>query len=103
MPRAVRLLPLLAAALLLVPLTMASAQGTSAPAAAPSTKRSHYIYVLKLAPRLYDQKAWTEADNAAVGKHFARLKQATGEEHLARVGRTTEALDKTFGLVVFEA
>ena len=62
-----------------------------------------YVYVLRLAPRLHDQKAWTAADNAAVGEHFARLQKATAAGQVILAGRTDEALDKTFGLVVFEA
>ena len=96
-----RLLPALAVVALLAPLSMSSAQ-TPAPAA-PAAKRSQYLYVLKVAPRLYDQKAWSEADNAAVGKHFARLKQGVESGQVILAGRTNEPLDKTFGLVIFEA
>ena len=102
--RAIRhLLPLFAAVALFASSSVTSAQSGSAPAAAPAAKRSQYIYVLRLAPRLHEQKAWTEADNAAVGRHFARLKQATETGQVILAGRTTEPLDKTFGLVVFEA
>ena len=72
-----RLLPLFAFVALLTSPSMSAAQSGSAPAATPAVKRNQYVYVLRLAPRLYDQKAWTEADNAVVGRHFARLKQAT--------------------------
>jgi uncharacterized protein YciI len=52
---------------------------------------------------MQEASAWTETENGVIGRHFARLAQATdaGREILA--GRTTEALDKTFGLVIFEA
>jgi uncharacterized protein YciI len=62
-----------------------------------------YLYVLQLVPRLHDPKAWTERDNASVAKHFERLQEATKQGRVILAGRTTEALDKTFGLVVFEA
>jgi uncharacterized protein YciI len=96
------LAPLVVATML--PLHAVQAQGSSAPAPAPAAaKRSHYLYVLRLAPRLHDQKAWTDADNAAVGRHFARLKQGVEAGQVILAGRTNEPLDKTFGLVIFEA
>ena len=97
------LLPLCVVVALFAGPSMSAAQSASAPAATPAVKRNQYVYVLRLAPRLYEQKAWTEADNAAVGRHFARLKQATESGQVILAGRTTEPLDKTFGLVVFEA
>ncbi len=66
-------------------------------------KRQQYVYVLRLAARLHDAKAWTEADNAAVSRHFARLSQAAQAGSVILAGRTNEPLDKTFGLVIFEA
>lgn len=62
-----------------------------------------YVYVLRLAPRLHEQKDWTERDNAAVSEHFKRLQQASLEGKVILAGRTAEPLPKTFGLVVFEA
>lgn len=80
----------------------AFAADTPAPAAAPPAPK-HFLIVLKLVPRLHDDKAWTKEDNAAVGAHFNRLKAgvAAGEVRLA--GRTNEPGDKTFGLVIFKA
>jgi uncharacterized protein len=104
-----RLLPLLALVAMLSPSFTSSAQTSSAPTSsaqtpAPATaKRSQYLYVLRVAPRLYDQNAWTDADNAAVGRHFARLKQGVAAGQVILAGRTAEPLDKTFGLVIFEA
>lgn len=73
----------------------------SLPAEEPA-KPKQFIYVLHLVPRLFDDKAWTEADKATVGRHFNRLKAAeSGEMILA--GRTPESGDKTFGIVIFEA
>ena len=104
-----RLLPLLALVAVLAPLSLISVQTSSAQTSTAQTtapaaaKRGQYLYVLRVAPRLHDQKAWTEADNAAVGRHFARLKQAVETGQVILAGRTAEALDKTFGLVIFEA
>lgn len=62
-----------------------------------------YLYVLHLATRLHDPKAWTEQDNALVAEHFERLQEATKQGKVILAGRTEEPLDKTFGLVVFVA
>jgi uncharacterized protein YciI len=62
-----------------------------------------YLYVLHLATRLHDPKAWTEQDNALVAEHFERLHEATKQGKVIMAGRTEEPLDKTFGLVVFVA
>jgi uncharacterized protein len=80
--------------------TAASAQGEDVTAVA---KPRQYVYVLRLVPRLHDDAAWTETDKAAVSQHFRRLQQATAEGRVILAGRTTEAGDKTFGLVIFEA
>ena len=86
------------AALLL--LTSAAAWAADAPA---TQAVQQYVYVLKLVPRLHDDKAWTAADQASVQKHFMRLKEATDRGEVIFAGRTNEPGDKTFGLVVFEA
>jgi uncharacterized protein YciI len=62
-----------------------------------------YVYVLKLAPRFQDEVSWTEAENAVVAHHFERLVKAAESGQVIIAGRTTEPLDKTFGLVIFEA
>lgn len=66
-------------------------------------KLSQFIYVLHLVPRLQDQQAWNKEDIAAVDQHFNRLKEATDKGQVIFAGRTPESLDKTFGIVVFEA
>ena len=77
---------------------------SSADAQASSSSRlKQYLYILRLVPRLHDPEAWTEADNAALQRHFERLKMATERGQVMLAGRTDEALDQTFGLVVFEA
>lgn len=62
-----------------------------------------YLYVLKLVPRLHDDSAWTEADNAAIGRHFRHLQQAAAEGTVILGGRTQEPGAETMGLVIFEA
>lgn len=90
----------LLAALLVLPLFAMPL--ASAAIQAPKGTR-HYIYVLRPLPRLQEQKNWTERDNLAVSEHFTRLQQATLEGTVLLAGRTDESLDKTFGIVVFEA
>jgi len=63
----------------------------------------HYLYVLRLVPRLHDPGAWTERDHASVAAHFRRLQAATEQRTVILAGRTQEPLDKTFGIVIFEA
>lgn len=85
-------------------LSCAIAFAADAPPAPPAPKPTpQWVYVLKLVPRLHDDKAWTKADESAVGDHFRRLKQLTAERTVILAGRTKEPGDQTFGLVVFEA
>jgi uncharacterized protein YciI len=84
----------LVAALLLTPLGGIEAQVNS---------RKQYVYVLQLTPRMHDKNSWTEAENKIVAAHFARLAKATESGQVILAGRTTESLEKTFGLVIFEA
>ncbi|WP_020656003.1 YciI family protein [Massilia niastensis] len=83
-------------ALLAAPL--AQAQEHTAPG-----KRQQFLYMLRVAPHLQDEAKWSEKDKQATSKHFERLKQATDKGQVILAGRTSEALDKTFGLVIFEA
>jgi uncharacterized protein YciI len=69
----------------------------------PVRKRQQYDYVLKLTARMQAANAWTDMENGVIGQHFARLAKATDAGQVILAGRTTEALDKTFGLVIFEA
>jgi uncharacterized protein YciI len=79
----------------------AKAAGSGAtPAAAPALQ---YLYVLRLVPRLHDDAAWTDADTAAVSRHFEHLKRETAAGKVILAGRTREPGDQTFGLVIFEA
>jgi uncharacterized protein YciI len=92
-------IPVIVAALLL----LATASSGRAQDVVAVAKPKQYVYVLRLVPRVHDDDAWTEADKAAVSQHFQRLQQATAEGHVILAGRTNEAGDKTFGLVIFEA
>lgn len=77
---------------------LALAQSPHAPA-----KAQQYLYMLRVAPLLQDESKWTGKHKAAAAKHFEHLKKATAEGKVVLAGRSTEALDKTFGLVIFEA
>ena len=89
------LLPPLFAALFVAPSIATEMQ--------PAIKRQQFVYVLHLTPRMQERNAWTDAENGVIGQHFARLAKATETGQVILAGRTTEALDKTFGLVIFEA
>ena len=62
-----------------------------------------YLYVLRLNARLRSEAAWTDADRATVAAHFQYLSKATEAGTVLLAGRTDEAHDKTFGLVIYEA
>ncbi len=95
--------PLRLVVLALVLGTTAFAADTPAPATPPPPAVKHFLVVLRLPPRLHDEKAWTKEDNAAVGAHFNRLKAAVAEGKVLLAGRTTEPLDRTMGLIIFSA
>ena len=95
-------------AMAMAPAGIASAAPTAsevatATAPAETGKPQQFLYVLRLVPRLHDEAAWTDADNAAVSRHFAQLKAATASGRVILAGRTLEPGDRTFGLVIFEA
>jgi uncharacterized protein YciI len=66
-------------------------------------KPNQFIYVLRLVPRLYDDKNWTKEDKAVLERHFARFQEAIKSRQLILAGRTKEQGDKTFGIAIFEA
>jgi hypothetical protein len=49
-----------------------------------------YVYVLRLDPRLHADAAWTDADRAAVGRHFQYLSKVTETGQVVLAGRTSE-------------
>ncbi len=71
--------------------------------AQPAAKRAQFIYILRVTPKFHDAAAWTEKENAIVGRHFSRLVEAAKAGQVVLAGRSNEALDKTFGVVIFEA
>jgi uncharacterized protein YciI len=81
----------------------ALAIGGRASQAQPAPKRQQFIYVLRVPGRLHDLAAWTDKDNAIVSAHFRRLAQAAEAGQVVLAGRSSEPLDKTFGIVIFEA
>jgi uncharacterized protein YciI len=66
-------------------------------------KPKEFIYVLRLVPRLYEDKSWTKEDNAVLERHFARLQEASKSGQLILAGRTKEPGEKTFGIAIFKA
>jgi len=72
-------------------------------ATAEPGKPNSFIYVLRLVPRLYDDKKWTKEDKKALDQHFARFQDAIKSGELILAGRTKEAGDKTFGIAIFRA
>jgi uncharacterized protein YciI len=68
-----------------------------------SSKSEAFIYVLRLVPRLYDDKTWTKEDNAALDRHMTRFQEAMKSGQLVLAGRTKEPGNKTFGIAIFTA
>lgn len=62
-----------------------------------------YIYQLKLCKRLWDDEAWSEADNKAVEDHFFRLQRDFDRGIVVHVGRTIDPANNGFGIVIFKA
>ncbi len=62
-----------------------------------------FIYVLRLEKSMYDSAAWTPEKSKIVQEHFAYLQKLHSDGILVLAGRTETDLDKTFGIVVFEA
>jgi uncharacterized protein YciI len=88
---------------LFIPLICICSAVQTSPAQTPEAKPKQFIYVLHLAPRLYDDKAWTTEDKAAVDRHLANFREAIKSGQLILAGRTMEPGDKTFGIAIFEA
>ncbi|NRF69008.1 hypothetical protein HLB44_18605 [Aquincola sp. S2] len=80
----------------------ATAAASSLQAQTPP-KLQQFVYVLRVSPAFHDASKWTQKENEAVGRHFTRLKEATATGRVILAGKTSEALDATFGLVIFEA
>jgi len=87
----------------LAALAVTAARGQTAASAPPAAKRAQFVYVLRVVPRFHDRGAWTEVENRIVASHFRRLVAASDAGLVLMAGRTSEPLDRTFGIVVFEA
>jgi len=87
--------PLLLGLLAMYPVMVVAHETASAP--------KQFLYLLHVAPSKQVESAWTAADHAAVDEHFKRLQGATATGKVIVAGRTNESLDKTFGIVIFEA
>ena len=87
---------------LLVVLSLCGAGAAQEPRKRDGKKQ--FVYVLKLTPRLLDEKNWTEQDSRIVGRHFRRLQQMHKEGRVILAGRTLNESDPSqFGVVIFEA
>ncbi|MFA7228605.1 MAG: YciI family protein [Melioribacteraceae bacterium] len=65
--------------------------------------KKQFLYLLRLEKQMYDPAAWTPEKNSIVMEHFERLKKMLAEGFLILAGRTQVDLDKTIGLVIYEA
>lgn len=103
--RRLTLLGLSTAALWCADFAQAQTATPPAPASTPgkAMSRPTFLYVLHLAPHLHQDSGWTDRERGLVGAHFQYLKTATEAGQVLLAGRTNEPLDKTFGLVIFEA
>ena len=67
-------------------------------------EKKQFIYVLKLIPRLREEKNWTKEDGEIVGRHFRRLQQLHKEGRVILAGRTLNESDPSqFGVVILVA
>lgn len=67
---------------------------------AKSVEKKQFVIVLRLNPKYQDEKIWTEADNKAVGAHFAKLQQLQKDGKLIFAGRTLNK--ESMGVVILE-
>lgn len=72
-------------------------------AAKENVNPKQFIYVLRLEKAMYDSAAWTPEKSKIVQEHFAYLQKLHSDGILVLAGRAETDLDKTFGIVVFEA
>lgn len=63
----------------------------------------HYLYQLKLVPRITQSKMWTPDDEAIVSEHFKRLKALTEKGVVLLAGKTNRENEDGFGIVIFLA
>lgn len=59
-----------------------------------------YAYVIKLIPRLLDEKNWTDRENGIIERHFQTLQKLQAEGKLLLAGRTLTTTPEGFGIVI---
>lgn len=62
--------------------------------------KKQFVIILHLNAKYQDEKNWTEADNQAVGRHFAKLQELQKQGKLILAGRTT--VKESTGFVILE-
>lgn len=62
--------------------------------------KKQFVIILRLNAKYQDEKNWTEADNQAVGRHFAKLQELQKQGKLILAGRTT--IKESMGFVILE-
>lgn len=67
------------------------------------TGKKQYLYLLRLEKTMTDPAAWTPEKNKIVQDHFVRLQKMLSDRTLILAGRTQVELDKTIGIVIYEA
>ncbi|MBN2431666.1 MAG: hypothetical protein JXQ27_09335 [Acidobacteria bacterium] len=65
----------------------------------PSARCFAIVYRLA-SPRLYDVDAWTDEENAVVGRHFDQLRKLLGQGKLVLAGRTLILDPEGFGIAL---
>jgi len=48
----------------------------------------HYVYNLRLIPRLWDHKNWSETESQIISEHFNELKKLKDKGSLILAGKT---------------
>ena len=70
------------------------------PPTTPAKEKKQFVIVLRLNPKYQDDKNWTESDNQAVSRHFAKLQQLQKDGKLIFAGRTL--VKESMGVVILE-
>ena len=78
--------------------TIAGKESPSPTPTAPPKKQ--FAIVLRLNQKYQDDKNWTDADNQAVNRHFAKLQQLQKDGKLIFAGRTL--VKESMGVVILE-
>ena len=65
-------------------------------------EKQQFIAVLKLNPRLLEEKNWTEREHKIVERHFAKFQQLLQEGTVLLAGRTLPLDETRMGIVILE-